>query len=306
MSITVDQAQSLSAGDGKVYTDSADKIGTIGQVYVDDTTGEPTWVTVKTGLFGSSESFVPLQGARVDGDDIIVGFDKETVKDAPRIDPDGSMTPQEENDLFTYYGLADSTGADHQPDRSGSDPDADPNMTPASSGSDDAVGDQDDDPQGHPGAVGHDTSGPTTDEAMTRSEERMNVGARTEQSGRARLRKYVTTENVTQTIPVRHEEVTLEREPITDDNRDASQAGPDISEEEHEVTLHQEVPVVATETVAVERVRLGKQTHTEDTTVSGDVRTENIEMDDDTAPTGGAAADGSPTSDSSATADQPR
>jgi uncharacterized protein (TIGR02271 family) len=129
------------------------------------------------------------------------------------------------------------------------------------------------------GAVGHDTSGPTTDNAMTLSEERLNVGTRAEEASRARLRKYVVTENVSETVPVTHEEVRLEREPITDANIGNAMDGPAISEEEHEVTLHAERPVVEKEAVPVERVRLDKQTVSEQTQVSEGVRKERIEVD---------------------------
>jgi len=129
------------------------------------------------------------------------------------------------------------------------------------------------------GGPGRDTSGPNTDNAMTRSEERLNVGTERQQVGRARLRKYVVTEHVQQTVPVQREEVRLEREPITDANRDEAYAGPDITEAEHEVTLHAERPVVDTEAVPVERVRLGKETVTDEQTVGGEVRKERIEAD---------------------------
>ncbi len=111
--------------------------------------------------------------------------------------------------------------------------------------------------------MGHDTSGPTTDNAMTRSEEQLHVGTETRESGRARLRKYVVTEQETVTVPVQREEVRIEREPITDANRGEALDGPAISEEEHEVVLHEERPVVEKEAVPVERVRLDKETVTE-------------------------------------------
>ena len=129
------------------------------------------------------------------------------------------------------------------------------------------------------GAVGHDTSGPTTDNAMTRSEEQLNVGTRSEEVGRARLRKYVVTENVTETVPVSREEVRVEREPITDANIGNAMDGPAISEEEHEVTLHAETPVVEKEAVPVERVRLDTETVTEQATVTEGVRKEQIDVD---------------------------
>jgi uncharacterized protein (TIGR02271 family) len=158
----------------------------------------------------------------------------------------------------------------------GTDRDAD--LTGTGTGRTDRDGDGVyDDVQG--GAVGRDTSGPTTDEAMTRSEERLNVGTRSEEAGRARLRKYVVTENVTETVPVSREEVRVEREPITDANIGNALDGPAISEEEHEVTLHAERPVVDKEAVPVERVRLDKETVTDQEQVSADLRKEEIEVD---------------------------
>ncbi|HEX4019133.1 MAG TPA: YsnF/AvaK domain-containing protein [Frankiaceae bacterium] len=115
---------------------------------------------------------------------------------------------------------------------------------------------------------------------MTRSEGRLRVGTERVETGRARLRKYVVTENVTQTVPVSHEEVRVEREPITDANATAAMDGPAISEEEHEVVLHEERPVVAKETVPVERVRLDTDTVTDQETVSDEVRKEQIDLDD--------------------------
>ena len=87
------------------------------------------------------------------------------------------------------------------------------------------------------------------------------------------------TENVTQTVPVSREEVRVEREPITDKNVGAARSGPNISEEEHEVVLHEERPVVEKEAVPVERVRLGTETVTDQETVSEDVRKEQIDTD---------------------------
>ena len=129
-------------------------------------------------------------------------------------------------------------------------------------------------------------SGPETDEAMTRSEEHLRVGTATQEAGRVRLRKYVVTEQQSVQVPVTREEVRIEREPITDANRGDALEGPAISEEEHEVVLHAERPVVATEAVPVERVRLGTETVTEQEQVSGEVRKEQIELEDGVTTTG--------------------
>jgi uncharacterized protein (TIGR02271 family) len=126
-------------------------------------------------------------------------------------------------------------------------------------------------------AVGRDTSGPTTDDAMTRSEEELQVGTETGERGRARLRKYVVTETQQATVPVQREEIRVEREPITDANLDAATGGPAISEEEHEVTLHEEEPVVEKRAVP----RLDTETVTDERQVTEEVRKEQIEIDGD-------------------------
>ncbi|WP_395400628.1 DUF2382 domain-containing protein [Arthrobacter sp. UC242_113] len=266
--LTTENIDDLLQRNGNVVSADGDKIGSVGQVYADDADGQPTWVTVKTGLFGTSESFVPLQGARLEGSDVVVPYSKDQVKDAPRVETDGHLEPSEEDRLFGHYGL---DGHQNYADSGGDAGYAD---TGTATYGDTRTGTAD-----AAGTVGRDTSGPTTDDAMTRSEERLNVGTETQAAGRARLRKYVTTENVTKTVPVQREEVRIEREPITDANRGAALSGPDISEEEHEVTLHEERPVIEKETVPVERVRLDKETVTDEVTVDEEVRKERIETD---------------------------
>ncbi|TNY34736.1 YsnF/AvaK domain-containing protein, partial [Thermomonospora catenispora] len=118
-------------------------------------------------------------------------------------------------------------------------------------------------------------------DAMTRSEEHLRVGKETRESGRVRLRKYVVTEEEQVTVPVSHEEVRIEREPITEENRDEAMSGQDLTESEHEVILHEERPVVSKETTPVERVRATKETITEQQTVGGQVRKERIEVEED-------------------------
>ncbi|WPU10520.1 PRC and DUF2382 domain-containing protein [Pseudarthrobacter oxydans] len=263
--------ENLLTKGGNVIGSDGEKIGSIGQLYADDDTGEPTWVTAKTGLFGTSQSFVPVEGAHSQGDDLVVPYSKEHVKDAPRVDVDGHLTPEEEDRLYTYYERGARTYSESQDDVD-LQGDADLNAGTPTAGIDS-------DRRADRGTVGHDTSGPTTDDAMTRSEERLHVGTERETTGRARLRKYVTTENVTKTVPVQREEVRLEREPITDANRGSALSGPDISEEEHEVVLHEERPVVQKEAVPVERVRLDKDVVHDDVTVNEEVRKEHIDAD---------------------------
>jgi uncharacterized protein (TIGR02271 family) len=252
--------QDLQSMQGQTALDvNGDKLGKIGQVYLDDQTSQPLWVTIATGMFGTKESFAPLYGSNATTDGLQLAVSKDMVKGAPGVDADGHIGEGENDALYDYYAgyLGDSSQQ---------------------------AGDTGEDLTGQPGAQGRDTSGPTTDDAMTRSEERLHVGTEQAESGRARLRKHVVTENVTQTVPVSHEEVRLEREPITDANRGDAMSGSDISEEEHQVTLHAERPVAAKETVPVERVRLGTETVTEDHQVSETLRKEQIDDPDTELP----------------------
>src|SRR5215212_7944246 len=128
------------------YSVDGDKIGTVRQLFLDDETGRPEFVTVNTGLLGTHETFIPVAEAEVVGDRLTVPFSKDQVKDAPHVAADGGhLDPVEEQRLYEYYGLG------YTADR---------------------------------GPVGHDTSGPTTDEAMTRSEERLRVGTTSQEVGR--------------------------------------------------------------------------------------------------------------------------
>ena len=246
-----------------------DKLGKIGNVYLDDRTGEPAWATVNTGLFGTKESFVPLATARLEGDQLVVPFDKAKVKDAPKVADDGHIGDDEQEELYRYYGLSSANGREGTLGTAGyagttdagtyddgtTGPSSARPVSSAESGF--ASGNE-------AGTVGHDTSGP---DHRRRHDPLRGAAARRHRdparAGRARLRKYVVTEQETVTVPVQREEVRIEREPITDANRGEALDGPAISEEEHEVVLHEERPVVEKEAVPVERVRLDTETVTE-------------------------------------------
>jgi uncharacterized protein (TIGR02271 family) len=240
------------------YEPDGEKIGKVADIYYDEATQRPEWVAISTGLFGMKKTLVPIHGSRATPDgDLQVAFRKEVVKDAPRIDPGGHLTAEEERELWSYYGYEyESTktedygyGSAYAEDR------ADRDYT-----------------------WGNDRQ---VDEAMTRSEEELRVTKQREATGKVRLRKYVVTEQQQMTVPVQREEVRVEREPITEANVDAATRGPDISEAEHEVTTYEERPVVSKEAVPKERVRLEKDTVTDTETVEGEVRKEQIEVEGD-------------------------
>jgi uncharacterized protein (TIGR02271 family) len=308
--ITRDQVRTVI--DHTVCDSEGNKIGKAKHVFLDDVTGEPEWVSVKTGLFGSSETFVPIRQAAMVDDRLQVPYSKDTVKDAPNVDVDsgGHLSEAEEHRLYEHYGIDwdeawqranqpgrggwAASGGDGEASAAGAGVGMGAAGTAAGQGPDadatyattyvptDATTDADALPgRGADSGVAEGVAGDATDNAMTRSEERMHVGTERVESGRARLRKYVVTEDEEHVIPVRHEEARITREPITEANIDAALDGPEISEAQHEVTLHEERPVTRMETVPVERVRLETEEVTEQRTVHGRVRKEQIEAETD-------------------------
>ncbi len=265
----------VMGGDGR-------KLGTVAAVYYDNETGRPAWVAVRTGLFGRDVSVVPLAAAQLRGEELHVPFDKQRLRTAPHHNPDRELTPQDEIDLFAHYGMpygGRSTGA------------ATGTGTPA-----ERV-----EPADEPGALTDpDAARPTGDHAMTRSEEQLRVRTESQPVERVRLRKHVVTHYEQITVPVRREEIRVEQVPVDGSDTGAGVAsgsavrspdgagvsGDAVSEpvgagEEHEIVLDAERPVVRTERVPVERVRLGKRTVTEQQQVDGQVRREQIELDTD-------------------------
>lgn len=251
ITMTVEGLMALRGND--VYDNEGSKIGSLEQVYVDNDTGEPSWVAVKTGLFGRNVSLVPLESARYgDRQSLQVAHAKDVVEDAPDVDPDSELSEQEVVRLYRHYGL------DYQ--------------TPSTRESDATTRES---------TIAHDTSGPETDSAMTRSEEELRVNKTRNEAagGRVRLRKQIVTDHETVSVPVEKEVARIEREPITADNRDAAHAGPTLSEEEAEITLSEEEVQVSKTAVPKERVRLDKDVVTEEQRVSEPVSHEEIEVD---------------------------
>ncbi len=273
--------QDFAAFRGRNAIDSnGDKIGTIDEIYEDTETGKPEWVAVKTGMFGSKVTFIPLADASESADGLRVPYTKDQVKDAPNSDATNGLSQDEEANLYRHFGLpyGESSSDSGLPEGGTGTPTTAGSGTPTTAGTGTSRG-GDPTPTGTPGVVGNDTSGPETDQAMTRAEEELSVGTERREAGRARLRKHVVTENVSTTVPVEREQVRVEREPITDANAGQAMDGPAISEEEHEVVLHEERAVVDKEVVPKERVRLDKDVTTEQQRVSEEVRKEQIDVD---------------------------
>jgi uncharacterized protein (TIGR02271 family) len=290
----------LAARSGKAYDSDGDKVGSVGEVYLDDQTGQPAWVTVNTGLFGTSESFVPLEGARVEGDDLHLPYSKAKIKDAPRQDADKHLDVEQEEALYHYYGLGNGAGdrRDFDGDRDRRDFDGDRDRDTAVGGAAGTAGaagvagaagrDRDFDGDRRDVTADRDRDGHTVDdkardiadngdgEGVVRHEERVNVGTERRESGKARLRKYVVTDQQQVDVPVSREEVNVTREPM---NERASNVT--LGEETETVTLHEERPVVDKETVAVERVGLDVDEVRDTERVQTEVAHEEVEVDTD-------------------------
>ncbi|MFF7256253.1 PRC and DUF2382 domain-containing protein [Streptomyces microflavus] len=295
-----------------VYDNEGEKVGSVGRVYVDDDTGKPDWVTVKTGMFGMKESFVPLAGARRVGSDLHVSHSKDTVKEAPRVDADAHLSVAEEEELYRHYGLTRKSGNLGDTKGTGTGADA---RTVAGTGAMGAAGagagaagaargtgtppnakatgaagmagtgkhrDTDMSATSRPLAGAGAGTSRAADlggkEEMIRSEEQLHVGTEEYESGRARLHKYVVTEEVTRSVPVSHEEVRVVREPLRPGEKVTGTT--DFGEQDVEVTLHAERATVRKEAVPVERVRLETNKVTEQKEVSAEIRKEKIDYGD--------------------------
>ena len=252
--------------DATVYDQDGDKLGGVNQVYTDDQTQEPTWVSVNTGLFGTNETLIPLSDARISADEIHVPFEKAFIKDAPNVDADHHLDADDERRLYEYYGdkqygAAEGYDREHFATTYGGDRDR-------NAGNDVDMENRD--------------RGTTrdTDDEIVRHEERVKVGTETQEVGRARLRKHVVTEKRTIELPVKREELRIERTPIADGEGRAA-AGTQLGEGEEEIVLREERPVVETEVVAAEKVSLGKTTVEDTERVQADVSREEIEIDRD-------------------------
>ena len=230
----------------EVVDQNGDKVGSVGQIYLDDQTQRPTWVTVKTGLFGNKETFIPLDQATQDGDNIRVPYTKDFIKDAPNMDADHHISESEEDELYRYYNLEQGRGY------------VDTDATRR----DDVV---------REGEV----RDRADDGSVVRHEEELRVGTERVETGRVRLRKHVVTETETVAVPVERQEVHVTREPI----RDGEVGGRIGDDQEVSVTLTEDRPVVEKETVAKERVGLETETHRETQQVSAEVRKEQVEVE---------------------------
>lgn len=248
--ITIEEASTLLGR--PLVGRNGQRIGEVESVFLDEQTGKPEWATVTTGRRGPQETFVPLAEAQVDGSTLRVPYAEDRVVGAPTVDADQELSQEAEERLYAHYGMAHA-------ERSSQSGLPDPTST---------------------STVGTTSATTGTTAAVTRPQEQLLVGTQRVEAGRARLRKHVTTEHESAQVRVAHDELRVSREPVDATNYDAAMDGPEMTEAVHEVVLDAERPVVDTEVVPVERVRLGTETVTGTEAVGGQVRTEEVELID--------------------------
>ena len=223
------------------------KIGTVEEIFYDEQTGQPEWIGIGTGFFGTKRVLVPIQGANFGGDGVQVPYSKDQVSGSPDID--GDFVDQDtERELYSYYGIS------YSEERSDT-------VLPEG---------------GAPSGGGM----PAGEASVTRSEEELRVGKRQVEAGQVRLRKWVETEPVSADVQLERETVRVERQPINE-----PVSGAEIGEDQIEVPLRAEEAVVQKEAVARERITLDKDVEVETQTVSDEVRKERVDLDTDSGTT---------------------
>ena len=257
------------------YDVNGDKVGSVQDVYVNDTSGQPDFISVNHGLFGTGTSIVPLRGHSLRDGDLHLAFPKDRIEDAPDLDDNGHLTTNDQDALYRHYALTEvqdvttyETGAPAEP----VDGAVDAGTAGAAGVGAAAAG---------LGAGAADADRPAAGAAdsdeLIRSEEQLNVSKDRVESGEVHLRKYVVTETETVEVPVEREEVRIVREPITEADRAAHTGA--IGEAEASVTLHEDQVTVTKESVPVEKVSLETETVRDTETVSEEVRKERFETD---------------------------
>jgi len=236
-----------------VYDNAGQKIGDIQRVFFDQA-NEPAWVAIRGGRIGTREALVPLTGSQMGPNGLAVAVGTDVIRAAPAIEAGNELSMGDAAQLNRYYESAITS------------PPPQPQPPPA--------------PQQQAAPPANKPAEQNRATELTSYEEQLRVGTESVQSGAVRLHKYVTTDQVETSVPIRHEDVRVERVPATGT---PVPGGHRFEEQAVEVTLHEERPTIAKETVPVETVRLATETRTDDRRVGDQVRRERIEVEDQRA-----------------------
>jgi uncharacterized protein (TIGR02271 family) len=245
-----------------VYDQHYEELGKVDDLFLDEN-DQPEYIGVKMGFLGTRTTLIPFELARVnDARQIIeVAADKETVKNGPTFDDDREVTPEFENEVYSYYGL----------------------QRPSTIEESGTYGAYHAEQSTQTTGVANPTDVSYEDEVrVQRSEEELRVGTRERKAGSIRVRKRVRTDHERIEVPTRHEEVTIERVPVEGEATEAQ-----IGEDEVVVPVTEEEVVVQKRPVVKEEVRIRKDVVEDTEVVEEDVRHEEVEVEDDTDRRGG-------------------
>ena len=277
--------------DATAYDKAGEKLGSVKEVFVDEQTGQPTFVEVNHGLFGMNSSLVPLRGHDFNGDELKLAFSKDRIEGAPDFDSDKPLTPEAQADIFKHYNLENVQDVTtYRDERTGTTGAGAAGAGVAGAGVAGAGAHANDETVTTERTATTDRAAATdttaghnltdNDNELIRSEERLDVNKERVATGEARLRKYVVTDTETVEVPVEREEVRVERTPISE--ADAANFNGTIGDNdtaEASVTLHEERVNVDKKTVPVEKVNLSKETVKDTETHTEELRKEQIDTD---------------------------
>jgi uncharacterized protein (TIGR02271 family) len=257
-----------------VYDQSYEKIGNVDDLFVDEN-DQPEYIGVKMGFLGMKSTLIPMDMVRVNDQRqlVEVAADKDTVKDGPTFDDDREITPEFEDQIYSYYGLQRSSSTEERGAYGEYYSDEHPGM---------AMGDTESGEfrEHDPAAEGVTEPGGDLDDEdelrVQRSEEELKAGTREREAGALNVRKRVRTDREQIEVPTRHEEVSVERVPVGEGEATEAQIGDD----ELSIPVTEEEVVVEKRPVAKEEVRVRKDVVEDTEVVEEDVRREEVEVED--------------------------
>ena len=260
-----------------VVDESGTKIGNVDDLFLDEN-DQPEYFGVKMGFLGTSSTLIPADIATINNERgiIEVSQPKSIVQDGPAFDDDREITPEYENEVRSYYGLSAVTSTEDRGTYSGYSGEVGPGMYEGDTETGEFRGHAEDD-EGVNQSTGSDLE--DRDELrVQRTEEELVAGTRLREAGQLKVRKRVRTDHEQIAVPTRHEEVSVERVPVSGEATEA-----EIGEDEVSVPVTEEEVVVSKRPVVKEEVRIRKDVVEDTETVEEDVRREEVDVEDDTS-----------------------
>jgi uncharacterized protein (TIGR02271 family) len=270
----------------EVYDQSGSKIGKVDDLFVDES-DNPEYIGVKMGFLGTSSTLIPWEAVSSTDDEgrtISVATDKDRAKNGPAFDDDREITPEFEQQVYSYYGLTRSSGSEGSGSYGSyySEESTDAGTVgPGMSMGDTESGRFEEHGAGQEGVGGDDDQSDLEDEdelRVQRTEEELAAGTREREAGALNVRKRVRTDREQIEVPTRHEEVSVERVPVSEGTATEAQIG----EDEVSVPVTEEEVVVEKRPVVKEEVRIRKDVVEDTEVVEEDVRKEEVDVDDQT------------------------